>query len=49
MSGLNPQGCTVHSFKAPSEEELDHDFLWRAALRYGLVNPSEAVELTLTR
>ena len=29
MSGLNPQGCTVHSFKKPSEEELDHDFLWR--------------------
>jgi PPK2 family polyphosphate:nucleotide phosphotransferase len=29
MSGLNPQGCTVHSFKAPSAEELDHSFLWR--------------------
>ncbi|MBU2103035.1 MAG: polyphosphate kinase 2 family protein, partial [Candidatus Omnitrophica bacterium] len=29
MSGLNPQGCQVHSFKKPSEEELDHDFLWR--------------------
>lgn len=29
MSGLNPQGCQVFSFKAPSEEELDHDFLWR--------------------
>jgi len=29
MSGVNPQGCEVHSFKAPSEEELDHDFLWR--------------------
>ena len=29
MSGLNPQGCEVHSFKAPSAEELDHDFLWR--------------------
>ena len=29
MSGLNPQGCEVHSFKAPSTEELDHDFLWR--------------------
>ncbi len=30
MSGVNPQGCEVHSFKAPSSEELDHDFLWRA-------------------
>ena len=29
MSGVNPQGCQVHSFKAPSAEELDHDFLWR--------------------
>ena len=29
MSGLNPQGCQVYSFKAPSAEELDHDFLWR--------------------
>src|SRR5438105_13616428 len=29
MSGVNPQGCDVHSFKAPSNEELDHDCLWR--------------------
>lgn len=29
MSGLNPQGCRVTSFKAPSSEELDHDYLWR--------------------
>jgi len=29
MSGINPQGCQVHSFKKPSEEELKHDFLWR--------------------
>lgn len=29
MSGVNPQGCDVYSFKAPSHEELDHDFLWR--------------------
>ncbi len=29
MSGVNPQGCDVHSFKAPSTEELDHDYLWR--------------------
>jgi PPK2 family polyphosphate:nucleotide phosphotransferase len=31
MTGLNPQGCTVQPFKAPSAEELDHDFLWRVA------------------
>lgn len=31
MSGVNPQGTQVHSFKAPSDEELDHDFLWRSA------------------
>jgi PPK2 family polyphosphate:nucleotide phosphotransferase len=30
MRGLNPQGCEVYSFKVPSEEEMDHDFLWRA-------------------
>ena len=29
MSGVNPQGCRVTSFKVPSSEELDHDFLWR--------------------
>ncbi len=29
MSGVNPQGCDVFSFKAPTSEELDHDFLWR--------------------
>src|SRR5947207_625668 len=33
MTGVNPQGCEVHPFKEPSGEELDHDFLWRAALR----------------
>jgi len=31
MSGINPQGCEVHSFKAPSAEELDHDFMWRCS------------------
>ena len=31
MSGVNPQGCDVHSFKAPSPEELQHDFLWRTS------------------
>lgn len=33
MSGINPQGCEVYSFKAPSTEELDHDYLWRCAKR----------------
>ena len=33
MAGLNPQGCEVHAFKAPTAEELDHDFLWRAVRR----------------
>jgi len=31
MSGVNPQGCQVHSFKSPSAEELQHDFLWRTS------------------
>jgi PPK2 family polyphosphate:nucleotide phosphotransferase len=33
MSGVNPAGCQVFSFKQPSPEELDHDFLWRSAIR----------------
>lgn len=33
LSGVNPQGVSVHSFKVPSAEELDHDFLWRYARR----------------
>jgi len=33
MSGVNPQGCQVHSFKAPSAEELDHDWMWRCLCR----------------
>jgi PPK2 family polyphosphate:nucleotide phosphotransferase len=33
MSGVNPQGCQVHSFKQPSTEELDHDFMWRCVRR----------------
>src|SRR4051794_7154749 len=32
LSGVNPQGCQVASFKSPSDEELDHDFLWRTSL-----------------
>ena len=33
MSGINPQGCEVHSFKKPTQEELDHTFLWRCSQR----------------
>lgn len=33
MAGLNPQGCDVHSFKKPTPEELDHNFLWRCSRR----------------
>ena len=33
MSGINPQGCQVYSFKQPSHEELDHNFLWRCMVR----------------
>ncbi|HEY2881713.1 MAG TPA: polyphosphate kinase 2 family protein, partial [Pirellulales bacterium] len=33
MSGVNPQGCQIYSFKQPSSEELDHNFLWRCAVK----------------
>jgi PPK2 family polyphosphate:nucleotide phosphotransferase len=55
MSGLNPQGCEVRSFKAPSEEELAHDFLWRAATklpergRIGIFNRSHYEEVLVVR
>jgi PPK2 family polyphosphate:nucleotide phosphotransferase len=55
MSGVNPQGCQVWSFKAPSEEELDHDFLWRAARclpergRIGIWNRSYYEEVLVVR
>src|SRR5215510_3349637 len=55
MSGVNPQGTQVHSFKAPSDEELDHDFLWRAARelpergRIGIFNRSYYEELLVVR
>ena len=55
MSGLNPQGCQVFSFKRPSEEELDHDFLWRywRALpergRIGIFNRSYYEETLVVR
>jgi PPK2 family polyphosphate:nucleotide phosphotransferase len=55
MSSINPQGCDVHPFKAPSAEELDHDFLWRAALRLpergriGIFNRSYYEEVLVVR
>ncbi len=55
MSGVNPQGCQVYSFKAPSSEELDHDFLWRVnkALpergRIGIFNRSYYEEVLVVR
>jgi len=55
MSGLNPQGCEVHSFKAPSATELDHDFLWRAHQhvpergRIGIFNRSHYEEVLVVR
>ncbi len=55
MTGVNPQGCEVHAFKAPSAEELDHDFLWRAATRLprrghiGIFNRSHYEEVLVVR
>jgi PPK2 family polyphosphate:nucleotide phosphotransferase len=55
MSGLNPQGVQVHSFKQPSAEELNHNFLWRAALRLpergriGIFNRSYYEEVLVVR
>lgn len=55
MSGLNPQGVQVHSFKQPSEEELDHDFLWRIGKalpergRIGIFNRSHYEEVLTVR
>jgi PPK2 family polyphosphate:nucleotide phosphotransferase len=55
MSGLNPQGCEVHSFKPPSQEELQHDFLWRVARRLpasgriGIFNRSHYEEVLTVR
>jgi PPK2 family polyphosphate:nucleotide phosphotransferase len=55
MSGVNPQGCQVFSFKSPSAEELEHDFLWRSirALpergRIGIHNRSYYEEVIVTR
>ncbi|HUE54670.1 MAG TPA: polyphosphate kinase 2 family protein [Candidatus Udaeobacter sp.] len=55
MSGVNPQGCEVHSFKAPSNEELDHDYLWRTHTRVpqrgkiGIFNRSYYEEVLVVR
>jgi PPK2 family polyphosphate:nucleotide phosphotransferase len=55
MSGVNPQGCQVYSFKQPSSEELDHDYLWRTTRalpergRIGIFNRSYYEELIVVR
>ena len=55
MSGINPQGCQVFSFKQPSQEELDHDFLWRTNRclpergRIGIFNRSYYEEVLIVR
>jgi PPK2 family polyphosphate:nucleotide phosphotransferase len=55
MSGINPQGCEVHSFKQPSQEELAHDYLWRvskrlpATGRIGIFNRSHYEEVLTVR
>lgn len=55
MSGVNPQGCQVYSFKAPSAEELDHDFLWRTTRclpergRIGVFNRSYYEEVLVVK
>src|SRR5436190_8456878 len=55
MSGVNPQGCQVSSFKAPSSEDMDHDFLWRCQKhlpergRIGIFNRSYYEEVLVVR
>lgn len=55
FEGINPQGCEVHAFKAPSSKELDHDFLWRHAValpergHIGIFNRSHYEECLVTR
>jgi len=55
MSGVNPQGCQVYSFKVPSSEELDHDFMWRTSTRLpergriGIFNRSYYEEVLVVR
>ena len=55
LSGVDPKGCQVHSFKAPSSEDLDHDFLWRCARalpergRIGIFNRSYYEDVLVVR
>jgi len=55
MSGVNPQGCQVYSFKSPSYEDLEHDFMWRCMRclpergRIGIFNRSYYEELLVVR
>lgn len=55
MAGVDPQGCEVHSFKKPSADELDHDFLWRTTCRLpqrgriGIFNRSYYEEVLVVR
>lgn len=55
MSGINPQGCQVYSFKQPSSKELDHDFMWRTSKslpergRIGIFNRSYYEEVLVVR
>jgi PPK2 family polyphosphate:nucleotide phosphotransferase len=55
MSGINPEGCDVYSFKQPSHEELEHDFLWREVRhlpergRIGIFNRSYYEEVLVTK
>jgi PPK2 family polyphosphate:nucleotide phosphotransferase len=55
MSGINPQGCEVYSFKQPTDEDLDHDFLWRTTRllprrgRIGIFNRSYYEEVLVVR
>lgn len=55
MTGINPQGCEVHAFKAPTSEDLDHDYLWRCAKRMpergriGIFNRSYYEEVLVVR
>ncbi len=55
LSGVNPEGCEVYSFKAPSEEESEHDFLWRTTCRLpargriGVFNRSYYEEVLVVR
>jgi len=55
MSGINPQGCTIHNFKAPSKNELEHNYLWRHYIRLpergqiGIFNRSHYENVLVTK